>query len=444
LAQSNPAWSPDGREIVFARAPAHSLANTAGQGKVLLMPEECREFTRDGKPFRFDLYRIAFNEGRGGIAQPLAGASGDGFSHYFPRYSPDGRWIVFCRAKSYMLLQPDSELFIVPAEGGPARRLRANLGRMNSWHSWSPNGRWLVFSSKAFSDYTQLFLTHIDAAGESTPPVLLERFTDPDRAANIPEFVNLPADGIARIQERFLNDYSFERAGNEFYRAGDPDRAIEKYLTALEMNPENVTAHQRLGFLLYHVKQRFADGLSHTREALRLDPKNSYARSDLGAALLRQGQPQEAATHLQAALDAMPLTTEAQYKPQALRLSLGKAALQQSRFGDAAAHLAESVRLDDTNPEAHYLLALALACQGGIDNARTHLAKAVALRPGIDASVTLHEALGENCAKAGRIDEAVHAAERALQLARGAGKNDLADRIQARLARYRAQTKPAP
>jgi Tol biopolymer transport system component len=49
---------------------------------------------------------------------------------------------------------PDSELFIIPAEGGEARRLRANTPRMNSWHSWSSNGRWLVFSSKANTAYT--------------------------------------------------------------------------------------------------------------------------------------------------------------------------------------------------------------------------------------------------------------------------------------------------
>ena len=438
--QSNPTWSPDGRFLVFARAKAYNLTNTAGQGKVLLTPEECREFTRDGKPFLFDLYRIPFNEGRGGTAEPLVGASGDGLSHYFPRYSPDGRWIVFCRARSYMLLQPDSELYIIPAEGGQARRLRCNLSRMNSWHSWSPNGRWLVFSSKAFSDYTQLFLTHMDADGNSTPPVLLEQFTATNRAANIPEFVNLPAGGIVKIQERFLNDYSFERAGNEFYRGGEPDRAIEKYRQALELNPDNVTAHQRLGFLLYHVKRQFPEGQAHTREALRLDPKNSFARSDVGVVLLGQGQADEAILHLQAALESLPLTTESQYKPQAIRLNLGKACLQKNRFAEATSHFTESVRLDPSNPEAHYLLALALACQGGIEIAVQHYSKAVALRPEIDTSVTLHEVLGENYAKAGRFEEAIRSAEHALQLARAAGKNDLAERINARLLRYRAQS----
>ena len=323
--QSNPAWSPDGQWLVFARAPAYDLSATVGQGRVLLTPEECREFLSEGKPFQFDLYRLPFNDGRGGRPEPLAGAAGDGRSNYFPRYSPDGRWIVFCKSKNYMLLQPDSELYIVPAAGGPARRLRCNLSRMNSWHSWSPNGRWLVFSSKGLSDYTQLFLTHMDAEGNSTPPVLLDRFTTTNRAANIPEFVNLPPDGIRTILGRFLNDYSLERAGNEFYRAGDAEQAIVKYREALELNPENVAAHQRLGFLLFHLKRQFTEGLAHTREALRLDPGNALAQSDLGMALLGQNQPGEAIPHLLKALDCRPPPPPPRGKPPPFRLHRGPA-----------------------------------------------------------------------------------------------------------------------
>ncbi len=177
--QSNPTWSPDGKYIVFARARAYDLKDTQGQGKVLLTREECKEFVEDGKPFLFDLYRLPFNDGQGGTPEPIKGASNNGVSNFFPRYSPDGRWIVFCKARSYMLLQPDSELYIIPAEGGQARRLHANTRRMNSWHSWSPNGKWLVFSSKAYSDYTQLCLTHIDENGESSPAVLLAHLTAP-------------------------------------------------------------------------------------------------------------------------------------------------------------------------------------------------------------------------------------------------------------------------
>ena len=62
--------------------------------------------------------------------------------------------------------------------------------------------RWDEFSSKLNGPYTQLFLTHIDAEGNSTPPVVLDRFTAPERAANIPEFVNQPANAIREIRER--------------------------------------------------------------------------------------------------------------------------------------------------------------------------------------------------------------------------------------------------
>ena len=61
---------------------------------------------------------MPFNSGKGGKAEPLAGATENGMSNFFARYSPDGRWIVFCQAASFMLLQPDSRLYIMPAGGG--------------------------------------------------------------------------------------------------------------------------------------------------------------------------------------------------------------------------------------------------------------------------------------------------------------------------------------
>ncbi|MBO6004694.1 MAG: PD40 domain-containing protein, partial [Verrucomicrobia bacterium] len=211
--QSNPVWSPDGKEILFAREEAYDLRFTKRQGRALLTRDECREFTKDGKPFKYDIYRIPFNEGKGGQAEPLKGASGDGKSNFFPKYSPDGKWIVFCKAENYMLLQPDSRLYIIPAEGGEPRLLKANLSQMNSWHSWSPNSRWLVFSSKERGAYTQLWLTHIDENGESTPPVVLENFTEEDRAANIPEFYKRGEKGIQHISPQFLDDDSHVRSG---------------------------------------------------------------------------------------------------------------------------------------------------------------------------------------------------------------------------------------
>jgi Tol biopolymer transport system component len=107
---------------------------------------------------------------------------------------------VFVECRNGQLMRPDSQLYIVPFGGGVGRRMRANTSRMNSWHSFSPNGRWMVFASKARSAYTQMYLTHIDADGNDSPAIIIDNATAANRAANLPEFVNIAGDGIEDIQ----------------------------------------------------------------------------------------------------------------------------------------------------------------------------------------------------------------------------------------------------
>jgi tetratricopeptide (TPR) repeat protein len=427
--QSNPSWSPDGKYIVFARTKAYDLKNTEGKGKVLLTREECREFTEDGKPFLFDLYRIPFNEGKGGNPEPIEGASNNGMSNFFAKYSPDGNWIVFCQAKSYMLLQHDSELYIIPAEGGEARRLQANTSRMNSWHSFSPNGKWLVFSSKAYSDYTQLCLTHIDPQGNSSPAVLLEHFTAPDKAANIPEFVNVKATAIRKIREDFLNDYSFVRAGNEFFKAGDTDNAIQEYRRALELNPNNAEAHLRLGFLLYNAKKLYKEGMEHYYKSIKANPNDPRVHHDLGMALLHQRQFDQAIEHLSAALRSMPNGLDKQYNPVGMHFNLALALSYAGRMAEAITHFSEVLRLDPNNAPAHYRLAIAMADQKDLDGSLKHYAAAVQLMPEIDASPMLHYLLAVNYAEKQRFDQAVLSAEKSLSLANNAEDTRLVEEI---------------
>jgi tetratricopeptide (TPR) repeat protein len=435
--QSNPSWSPDGKYIVFARAKAYNLKDTEGKGKVLLTREECKEFTEDGKPFLFDLYRIPFNEGKGGEPEPIEGASNDGMSNYFAKYSPDGKWIIFCKAKSYMLLQPDSKLYIIPAEGGKARKLRANTSRMNSWHSFSPNGKWLAFSSKAYSDYTQICLTHIDEQGSSSPAVLLEHFTAPDRAANIPEFVGAKSDAIKKIREDFLNDYSFVRAGNEFFKAGDTDNAISEYKQALELNPNNVEAHLKLGFLLYNAKRMYKEGMEHYNAALKANPNDPRIHHDLGMALLHQRHFDQAIEHLSEALRIMPNGLDKQYNPVGMHFNLALAFSYAGKSEEAITHFSEVLRLDPNNAPAHYRLAMELARQRDLEGSLKHYAAAVQLRPNIDTSPMLHYLLSMNYAEARRFHEAVLSAEKALSLANAAGNVKLVQEINKSLEIYK-------
>ncbi len=461
--QSNPTWCPDGKYIVFARTEAYKLKNISGPRTVLLSPEQCKEFLEDGKPFLFDLYRIPFDDGKGGKPEPIEGASNNGMSNFFAKYSPDGKWIVFCKAKSYMLLQPDSELYIIPAEGGRARRLRANTSRMNSWHSWSPNGRWLVFSSKANSAYTQLFLTHIDEQGRSTPPVLLEHFTAPDRAANIPEFVNIKPTAIKNIREQFIDDISYLRAADEFLKANDFAGAERQCRKALELNPKNATVHSTLGVALAR-QGKLDEAIVHFTEAVHLNPSDVDAHYSLGQAMARQGNPDEAIRHFSAVLRLKPdhatahgylgsimfaggmLNEAAFHLSEAVRLdpnyadahyNISQVMFLQGKFDEAIGHLSQVIRLKPDDAQAHYKLALALAQQGQTDQAVTHYSKAVTLKPDVDTSPLLNHLLATHYAEARRFTEAVLFEEKALELARAAGYQKLVQEFNKRLNIYK-------
>lgn len=188
--QSNAIWTPDGKNIIFCRANA--LPYTLDSLEISIRDEQLIEkYIERKETLKYDLCIIPFNNGNGGQAVPIKGASDNGMSNYFPAVSPNGKWIVFCQAENFMLLQPDSKLFIVPLNGGKARRLNCNLELMNSWHAWSPNGKWIVFVSKGLSIYTDMFLTHIDENGNASSPVLIEKARQTRRVTNYPEFVNV-------------------------------------------------------------------------------------------------------------------------------------------------------------------------------------------------------------------------------------------------------------
>jgi len=462
--QSNPSWSPDGRYIVFARSKVYRLRAVRKERSVLLTPEECAEFLKEGKPFLFDLYRIPYNDGKGGKAEPIEGASNNGMSNYFAKYSPDGKWIVFCKAKSYMLLQPDSELYIIPAEGGTARRLRANTNRMNSWHSWSTNGKWLVFSSKANTLYTQLFLTHIDEKGYSTPPVLLEHFTAEDRAANIPEFVNARPAAINKIREHFVDDLSYVRAANECLKGNDYENAVRHCKKALAINPNNIDAHRKLGLAFFGLKQndeairylskavqmepdnaethghlgtalvaegRLGEAVNVLSEALRLNPKNTGALYNFGIAMYQMGRLDDAVKYWSRTLTLEPKDTDAHYNmalvkmrrqdyPEAIKhlekviqykpnhanahYKLGMALVQQKNIERATTYLSEAVRLDPDNGDFHYNLAIALASQGKTDETIEHLSAVVKIQPD---NAQAHYNLAVMLSRKGKINEAI-------------------------------------
>ncbi|MFC1744653.1 tetratricopeptide repeat protein [Candidatus Riflebacteria bacterium] len=377
---SSPGWSPDTKYLVFARARAYAKDTKLRTKSLLLTAKQMKDIMTVFKTWKYDLYRIPFNGGKGGKPEPLEGASSNGMSNYFPKYSPDGKWIIFCKARNYMLLQPDSELYIIPASGGKARRLRCNTSRMNSWHSWSPNGRWLVFSSKENGPYTQLFLTHIDEEGRSTPPVLLENFTAKDRAANIPEFLNAQPGAIKKIRQEFVDDESFFRASlpylEYFSKKEDLDGA-EKFLRkALAMNPSKSRAYHGLG-MVYLKRKKIEAAEGYFKKAIELNANNAEAYNALGLLMNLKRNPVEAEKFFLKAvsINSHPLALSKDGQA-GVYLNLGRHYLSTNQLGLAEEKFLKTMQLEAVaSPLVNYYLGKVFLRQRNIPKAIEHLKK---------------------------------------------------------------------
>jgi len=450
-------WSPDGKYLIFSRAkakdpfaPGQSPAKYANDPNETQMP--------------YDLYRIPFNDGKGGKAERVVGASENGMSNNFPKVSPDGKWIVFVRNKNGLLMRPDSQLYIVPFGGGVERRLNCNLKTMNSWHSFSPNGRWLVFSSKTPSYYTQMYLTHIDENGNDSPAILIERATAANRAVNIPEFVNIPPGGLERIDAPATDFYKLFDFAVGFSEKKKYDDAVPAWRKALALDPDDPRAHDNLGVALAETG-KVDEAITEYRKSLELNPGSSHTNNNLGSALAEKGLLDEAFQHFQTAVDLNPDNPSAQ-------INLGNAlSLVKKQTNEALIHLRKGVELDPDSASGQNDLGIALAHTNELDESVVHIQKAVALAPDsadyrynlgrvfaakgnfADALPQFEQAsnlsrnprpeilqmLAAMYSENGRYAEAIATARRALDLATRGQDQQLAASLQANLQRYEAQ-----
>ncbi|MGE5419718.1 MAG: TolB family protein [Chloroflexota bacterium] len=176
-----PEWSPDGRYIYFCRA-----AQT--------------DETFDYQNIRYDLYRMTFNpsDKSTGLPELVFDARSMNKSVAFPRISPDGRFLVFTLADygCFPIWHKEADLWLLDLSDMKAGRCDLNSDFTDSYHSWSSNGKWLVFSSKRDDGLTaRPYISYIDGSGNASKPFILPQ-EDPDfydnylKSFNIPELAN--------------------------------------------------------------------------------------------------------------------------------------------------------------------------------------------------------------------------------------------------------------
>ena len=184
-----PTFSPDGKYIYFCSAPPTKL------------PDGLKEM-------RYSLCRIAFDENTGTIGtevDTLFNGRENGLSVCHPRVSPDGRHLVFTVADygTFPIWHQESDLRMLNLQTGETDEMRlVNSAKSDTYHSWSSNSRWLVFSSKRDDGlYGKPYFCYVDKQGKAHKPFVLPQ-KDPHfydynlKSFNAPELGNgrLPFD----------------------------------------------------------------------------------------------------------------------------------------------------------------------------------------------------------------------------------------------------------
>lgn len=178
-----PGWSPDGTQLYFCSATPKNMP-------------------ADYERLKYALCRVSFDPASGRLGESvdtLYNPDVKGGSVSFPRISPDGKYLLYTEAASatFPVWHKEADLKMINLESGEAVNTdMINSADTESYHAWSSNGRWILFSSRRIDGrYTRLYIAWMDASGELHKPFLLPQRTPGDnllrmKSYNIPEFIH--------------------------------------------------------------------------------------------------------------------------------------------------------------------------------------------------------------------------------------------------------------
>ena len=209
-AENCPAFSPDGQWLYFVTALR-------------------QVYPTDYDQERYSLCRVSFDPATGHIGQrvdTLVNAAAQGKSISWPRPSYDGRYLMFTLADYgyFTIWHPESDLWLLDLQTGESRPLTTvNSDRADSFHNWSSDGGWFLFTSRRDDGrYSRIYLSSIGPDGQASKPFLLPQrdpknfYTQSLYSYNTPDFTTHPVGNDAPAQIRALK--SGERIPTEMVK----------------------------------------------------------------------------------------------------------------------------------------------------------------------------------------------------------------------------------
>ena len=163
--ESYPHWAPDGKTLYFCSGPV------LWEDRDTVPPENFNKV-------KYDLMQVSYDVATGtwGQAELVLSSRKTEKSILLPRTSPDGRFLVFCMCDygCFPVFQPSSDLYMMDCQTKEYRKLEINSKYSESWHCFSSNSRWMVFSSKRRDGlFTRPYISYVDESGKVHKPFIL-------------------------------------------------------------------------------------------------------------------------------------------------------------------------------------------------------------------------------------------------------------------------------
>ena len=210
-----PCWNPAGDRLYYCSADMRQMPDS------LYGRRHTAEWVvQHYDSVRYDLWSIPFDAATRtfGTPQLEVACAAQGKSASVPRVSPDGRYLLYTLADygQFHIWHKSADLWILPLDSSAATPLDsslvtrhssfsppypltgANSPDVDSYHTWSSNGRWIVFSSRRDDGtFTRPYIAYFDKQGQAHRAFLLPQ-RDPEynqlllKSYNVPELTRHP------------------------------------------------------------------------------------------------------------------------------------------------------------------------------------------------------------------------------------------------------------
>lgn len=203
-----PCWAPDGKKLYYCKADISSLIRPE-------LPDSTRtmQLMYQYDSIYYNLMSVSFDTQTRKFGEPelVVDAESMHKSISVPRVSPDGRYLLYTLGDygQFHIWHKSSDLWVMDLQTGNCYALsQANSPDAESFHSWSSNGRWIVFASRRMDgNYSRAFLAYFDKNGQAHKAFVIPQ-EDPQmnillmKSFNVPELtkdaVTIPTEDIRK------------------------------------------------------------------------------------------------------------------------------------------------------------------------------------------------------------------------------------------------------